>query len=400
MPTTIRSVGLCWLLLCPLSVAVAQDMVGSYALTGAYSTGDATTATLRVTRTPHSGRLRTVREATIGGQDVTWFSGPGRRAGARLYVVYEVEYTTGAAGAVSGAAGGVNRFLAVYRKSGSQLRESVYNLTRRGPESAWARLSTQGAEDALHPFRVAAHGETGSLASAIMEFRTDIADYYEPGDEDYYRDDSDAAEAAFQSALWDPVTVPQGFQAHQALAAHLLDPAQVVEGRIILLFDDQARVTQTIYDHEGDVYTREGGSWDWQDPTPPAPPPPGPGHDLSCAPGSGITTAEAIAAVDAMDGELADWIMTFRVDIADYYDWGDQAYYEADERAANEYFDTATYREVPIPAGYTAHKAIRIVNSDPADVILGTITVLLDCQGKRITFVYDHEGEVYDEDDL
>ena len=25
---------------------------------------------------------------------------------------------------------------------------------------------------------------------------------------------------------------------------------------------------------------------------------------------------------------------------------------------------------------------------------------LLDCQGKRITFVYDHEGEVYDEDDL
>ena len=121
---------------------------------------------------------------------------------------------------------------------------------------------------------------------------------------------------------------------------------------------------------------------------------------LGVKPDQGLTAAEAFAKVDAMDASLTRFVMDFRTNIADYYDWGDQAYYDADEKAAETYFRTATFREVPVPAGYTAHKAIQVVNSDPTDVILGTITVLLDCDGKRIDVVYDHEGEVYDEGDI
>ena len=398
MQTRTTSVGLCWLVACSLSSAAAQDMLGSYDLAGSYSTGETTTATLRVTRTPDGSRQRTVREAVVDGQSIRWFSGPGRQVGERLYVIYEVGYDAGMSGAISGAASGSNRFLAMYRRSGTTLSETVVNLTREGPE-AWSRLRTSGGEDALHRFRRAAHRERDSLARDVMEFRTDVLDYYEPGDEDRYRADSDAAEAAFASALWDDVAVPAGYSAAQALASHVLDPTEVVEpGRIILLFNDQASVTHVLYDFEGELYENDG-SWQWPS-TPVTPPPPGPGVNVNCGPGQGLTAAEAFAKVDAMDASLTRFVMDFRTNIADYYDWGDQAYYDADEKAAETYFRTATFREVPVPAGYTAHKAIQVVNSDPTDVILGTITVLLDCDGKRIDVVYDHEGEVYDEGDI
>ena len=67
----------------------------------------------------------------------------GRQVGERLYVIYEVGYDAGMSGAISGAASGSNRFLAMYRRSGTTLSETVVNLTREGPE-AWSRLRTSG----------------------------------------------------------------------------------------------------------------------------------------------------------------------------------------------------------------------------------------------------------------
>jgi len=382
----------------------SPDLEGQYEVTGQYSNGRAMEADVTVYQAADGLRVaRTSRftgPAFAGAPEASWASDEVVALQPRVWRATFRLGGGGLAGGVSGASSATNVLLGYYVVSadGQRLREIVVNTTRQGAEDWWVWSSARG--ERLDPFTAKAKGSARALASFIMEYRTDVADYYEPGDEDYYRADGEAAEAFFAGADWVVAAPPGTYPAHRALrAVNPEDPHEVVEpGTVYVLFDAQARVTAFLYDSEGAIYD-DDGNYGPTNPAPTPPTPPTPAPPVNCPPGQGATPAELIAAAEGMSSRLTSFIMNFRTSIADYYDWGDQAHYDADERSAREYFDGAAWVAAPVPAGYQAYRALRAVNDDPDDVILGAIYVLFDCDGDAIEIVYDHEGEVYDTND-
>jgi len=378
----------------------AQSITGRYDLSGrqgrravsAEVTVSTTSTGFRVTR---AGAFTSQRFSHLPG--FAW-SAAASRTGPRSF---QARYEVSQAGSSS------NLIEATYSLSadGLTLREELRNLTRYGSESYWRTGATTGGLLAGASLADKARARAMDLPQFVMDYFTDVADYFEPGDEQLYRDTLEEIEDYFRGADFVEVALPQlikdnaggsrppvtAFAARNASGqAYLLE-----DGEVLVLFDADGRVHGYAFAWPDYVYTSDHEVFD----STPSPTPTAPGP-TSCAPGAGASEAELRLVAEGMDQRLAQFIMDFRTSIADYYDWGDEAYYQADERSAKRYFEGAAWDRVPVPAGYSAHMALASNNLDPDDVILGRIVVLFDCAGKVERIVYLNEGEVYDDTDL
>jgi len=394
----LRSAAGAWLVVVAATAASAQTApFGTYSLSTRYAFGGGTTDTAIRIRADGPGRVKVdrtarYRDAAHASQAPFRYYGKGVQLSANWL---RVDYRVTPSGGISSLLSPDDyRFRGYYYVSGDRIREILINQTQTGDHAGWSRADSQGAPD--DAFVRAARGEAGELVEVIMNYRTDVADYYEPGDEDYYRDDTREAEFYFERALWVEVPALAGEPAFKTLQAINMDRSEVVSpGQAFVLLDANAQVLKSVYrDESGELFDDDGSIS-----PPPPPPPPGPPVVVDC-PLGGKSVAELKQTAAAQVSSLTDFIMNFRTDIADYYDWGDQAYYDADTVAAEAYFRAASWDEVPVPAGYSAYKALKGSAPDPTDVILGSITLLFDCDGNVIETVYDHEGEVYDSGDM
>lgn len=376
----------------------AQSITGRYDLSGRQGRR-AVTAELTVSTTPtgfrvtRAGAFSTQRFAHLPG--FNW-SAPVTRTGSRTF---RARYEVGSAPS--------NLIEATYTLSsdGQTLSEELRNLTRYGSEGYWRTGSTSGGLLAGASLADKARARAMDLPGFVMDYFTDVADYYEPGDEQLYRDDLDELEDYFRGADFVEVALPQLIKDNASgprppvtafVAQNAAGPEYRLEdGEVMVLFDADGRVYGYAFVWPDYVYTSDQDIWDTTPtptPTPPAP--------VTCPPGTGASEAQLQVVAQGMDHELTSFIMDFRTSIADYYDWGDQAYYDADERSAERYFQGATWSRVAVPAGYSAYMALGSSNADPDDVILGQIVLLFDCAGKVTQIVYLSEGDVYDDDDL
>ncbi len=111
----------------------------------------------------------------------------------------------------------------------------------RGGVPAGDQAAPAPADDVFQ--RTARSAATKSaLVRFVMAFRTDVRDYYEPGDESVLRSDRAAAKAFFDGAKAKPVRVPAGVTAHKALKLEGRDPRGLIEGDVILLFDRRGKL--------------------------------------------------------------------------------------------------------------------------------------------------------------
>ena len=160
------------LLACALTPsACAQDFLGQHRLTGQDSDGRATEVTLTVERTP-AGTLRVTREGqwTQAQEAFRWTSETASVAGSTLFVRYEVPATVvGASGALSGASGQTNVFLAmVTRPASGPVRETITNATRFAPDT-WFTIRTQALPSAPP-------GLPADLLPLVQRFRDMVED--------------------------------------------------------------------------------------------------------------------------------------------------------------------------------------------------------------------------------
>ncbi|MEZ6183904.1 MAG: hypothetical protein R3F62_02715 [Planctomycetota bacterium] len=391
------AVGL-WLAALAAGAATAQSPpTGSFQATTTYAGGAGTTDTALRIRSDGPGRVkldRTARYTDAGHAS----QAPFRWYGLGILVaptVLRVEYRITASGGISSALSGDDyRFRAFYVVQGDRIREYLSNQTPTGAHQGWTRATSRGTRD--DRFVLAARSQAQALVNTVMNYRTDVADYYDWGDEDRYRSDAREAEFFFERALWVEVPALPGQPAFKTLQAINMDRDEVVSpGDAFVTLDADARVLGTFYREEGGELFDSGG---FVNPTPVTPAPPAPPVVIDC-PLGGATLDQLRAKATAEASSLTRFIMNFRSDIADYYDPGDQAYYDADRQAASAYFRSATWSEVAIPAGYSAYKALRADAADPTDVILGHVTLLFDCTGQVIETVYYTEGETYDSSD-
>lgn len=379
----------------------AQSITGRYDLSGrqgrravsAEVTVSTTATGFRITR---AGAFTSQRFRHLPG--FSW-SAEVTRTGPRSF---QARYEVNEVGTSS------NLIEATYSLSsdGMTLSEELRNLTRYGSNDYWRTGSTQGGLLAGASLADKARARAMDLPEFVMDYFVDVADYYEPGDEQLYRDNLQELEDHFRAVDFVEVPLPQLIkdEAHGAFppvtayaARSASGPTYLLEdGEVLVLFDVDGRLTGYAFVWTDYVYTSDG---DILEPTAPTPPPVTP-TPTPCAPGAGATVDQVRTVAQGMDQTLTGFIMNFRTSIADYYEWGDQDYYDADERAAERYFQGATWSQVPIPAGYSAHLAIGSSGADPTDVILGQIVLLFDCQGKVTQIVYLHEGDVYDDDDM
>ncbi len=111
-----------------------------------------------------------------------------------------------------------------------------------------------------------------------------------------------------------------------------------------------------------------------------------------------------LLAVAAQQGEdLTRFIINWRSDVADYYEYGDDDYIVRDAAALRTYFAGAEWEQVDTPQGNSAYRAYKAVNSDPEGVLEGgEVIVLLDMQGNVENLLYRNgdDDRYYSVDDV
>ncbi|MCA8922359.1 MAG: hypothetical protein KDD82_11155 [Planctomycetes bacterium] len=216
------------LALATLCVANAQSPpLGTFSLATTYDDGVRTTATAIRLRADGVGRVKVDRTArfshTPDGEVFRW-------RGEGIWVasnVVRVEYRIARSGGFTSAlAPDDYRVLALYRVEGDRIREALLNRTPIDAQAGWLRATSRGSRDGRDV--LAARAKAGALVDAVMNYRSDVADYYEPGDEDYYRRDLREAGFYFERALWVEVPALPGFPAATTLRAYNVDPTQVL----------------------------------------------------------------------------------------------------------------------------------------------------------------------------
>jgi len=206
------------------SLASADSLAGTYETTGRYNNRRATAVNVRVEAAGWN-KYRVIRKAKFTSStyrhlpEFTWNSAIGEQHGNLLIVRYTLGAATssGIAGSLSAspsdsrmlrALAQGNELRAIYKFSSdrSTIREVILNTTRRGDESWWRSIKTNGGA-VVEGFRPAS--APGRISQAEFNRRTEeyirnwYQEYLKEGYEDQIANASDAAERDRLRRYWD-----------------------------------------------------------------------------------------------------------------------------------------------------------------------------------------------------
>jgi hypothetical protein len=108
----------------------------------------------------------------------------------------------------------------------------------------WLALQATPADDALV---AAAAASAEDLVRFVINYRADVLDYYDYGDDDQILADAASLRAYFAAAEWTLTSIPEPHDAHRAFKALANDPDEILDGgEVVVLLDRAGNVTELL----------------------------------------------------------------------------------------------------------------------------------------------------------